>query len=85
MSADEVRMPAFVAWLFFVPGVVFIVVDIVAPPFEPTGLFLLGGAFLALWLWLIGGFTREFWLAEISENHPDALGSLDLMEREGQR
>lgn len=60
MTAGELRMPAIVAWVFFAPGVLFVTVDIVR--LDITGLFLLGSVFLALWFWLIGGFTRDFWI-----------------------
>jgi hypothetical protein len=79
----ELRAPAIFAWLFFVPGVVFVTVDIVR--LEITGLFLLGVVFLVLWFWLLDGFTREFWVADIAGTHPDALGSLDLAEQGVQR
>ena len=32
-------------------------------------------------VWLFGAFRPEFWFGDISEDHPDALGSLDLAER----
>lgn len=59
MSAGELRMPAAFAWVFFFPGVLFVTVDVVR--LNITGLFLLGVVFLVLWLYLLGGFTREFW------------------------
>ncbi len=61
MSAAEIRMPAAIAWLFFAPGVVFVLVDIVLPPWQPTGLSVIGVVFLLLWAYLIGVFTAEFW------------------------
>lgn len=74
-------MRVLLAWLAFAAGVVFLVVDIVR--LQISGLAVLGVLLLAFWLLLIGAFRRDFWVAEIPSTHPDALGSLDVREREG--
>lgn len=56
---------------------------------NPQGLAVAGVVLIILALWLLNVFTREFWnlkprqpwVADITEDHPDALGSLDLAER----
>lgn len=59
----ELRMPAAVVWgIFFAPGVVFIVASIVR--LQVDGITVLGAVFLILWAWLIGVFTREFWVSD---------------------
>lgn len=76
-------MRARVARCALVVGCLLILVDVVR--LNMTGLALLGVVALAVWLWGIGGLRREFWVTDIDEEHPDALGSLDLLEREGAR
>ena len=80
MSVSEIRMPAIIAWIFFVPGLLFIVVDIT--DWNLSGLAVLGVVFLALWFWLIGGFTRAFWLQDDVSDEPTGL---DVLEQEGHR
>lgn len=59
---------------------------------NPQGLAVLGAVLIGLALWILRVFTREFWnrqprrprepwVANITEDHPDALGSLDLADR----
>ncbi|NLP82608.1 hypothetical protein HF576_01980 [Microbacterium sp. CFH 90308] len=76
-------MRALLAWIAFVAGVLFIVVDVVR--LSITGLFLLGVVLLVVWAWGIDAFRASFWIAPIDGSHPDALGSLDLLERHGVR
>jgi hypothetical protein len=58
-------MPAIFAWMFFAPGVVFIVASIVRLHID--GVTVIGAGFLVLWFWLIGGFTRDFWIAQSAQ------------------
>lgn len=71
----DLRMPAIIAWLFFLPGVIFITVDIVR--LNITGVFALGVVFLLLWAYLIGVFTKSFWVEDIDETHPESLNRRD--------
>jgi hypothetical protein len=62
----NVQIPTAIAWLFFVPGIVLILVDLLA--LKITGVFLLGVVFLILWAYLYGVFTKAFWgLAPVKE------------------
>lgn len=80
MNAGELRAPASFAWfLFFVPGAVLVIASIVRLQIDGTT--LIGAVLLVIWAWLIGAFTREFWVADVSPQHPDALDSLDIAER----
>lgn len=80
MNAGELRAPASFAWfLFFVPGTVLVIASIVRVQIDGTT--LIGAVLLVIWAWLIGAFTREFWVADIGPEHPDALGSLDDHDR----
>lgn len=76
------RLKLLVAWCCFAAGVALVIVDIVRPPFEPTGVFLLGLIALWLWLLLIGGFHREFW---VRDDRYDEPWPLDALEQEGHR
>lgn len=79
MSAGQLRMPAVFAWaLFFTPGAVFVTADIVR--LNITGLFLFGVLLLVIWLWLIGGLERSFWIADIDDTHPAAISRLDVID-----
>lgn len=72
-------MRALIAWCLFVAGVLFLTVDVVR--LQITGLAVLGVVLLLIWLWLIDAFRRDSWVQTITEDHPDALGSLDELER----
>lgn len=73
-------MPAAFAWfVFFIPGAVLVIASIVR--LQIDGITLIGAALLVIWAWLIGAFTREFWGADVSPQHPDAFGSPDIAER----
>ena len=77
------RLPAIVAWLWFVSGVLLIVADLIDA--NPSGLGLLGIVYLILWLWLIGAFRADFWIADTTENHPETLSRLDRLDGVGNR
>lgn len=73
-------MPAVVAWaVFFIPAVIVLGADvarmtgeaIAGHPGGPSGLLLLGLVFLAVWLWLIGGFRAGFWVRPESTAYPE--------------
>jgi len=66
-----------VAWLAFTAGTLFVVADIIR--LTITGLFILGAVLLAVWLWLIGGFRKEFW--DGPDPDPNALTRLDELDR----
>lgn len=68
-----------IAWMSFAAGSIFITADIIR--LRITGLALLGAVLLIIWVWLLDGFRRESWIQTITEDHPDALGSLDIAER----
>jgi len=70
-------MRALIAWIAFVAGVLFVATDIIR--LEITGLFILGAVLLAVWLWLIGGFRKEFW--DGPDPDPNALTRLDELDR----
>ena len=73
-------MRALIAWCAFAAGALFVIVDIVR--LQIAGLAVLGVVLLIVWLWGIGAFTREFWIQTITEDHPNALGLLDQLERD---
>ncbi len=75
------HMPAVFAWMFFLPGALFIVIDIAR--LQMSGVAVLGVMFLALWLWLIGGLTRSFWIRYGDDDDPNGDGSLDRLEGDG--
>jgi hypothetical protein len=61
-----VNIPIAIAWLFFAPGIVLVLVDLLA--LKITGVFLLGVVYLILWAYLYGVFTKAFWgLASVKE------------------
>lgn len=70
---------AILSWAAFMAGILLILIGIVT--LNITGVTVLGVALLFLWLWGLGGFRASFWVEDISENHPDALGSRDIAER----
>lgn len=78
-----VTLRAHIGWMLLLAGVIYIGHDIVR--LNMTGLALLGVVHLILALWLLGVFRRDFWIATITEDHPDALGSLDIAERAHRR
>lgn len=84
MTPIDFRIPAIFAWgLFFAPGVLLVIISIVR--LQADGLTVVGAVLLVIWAWLLGVFTADFWSTPIDATHPDALGSLDEREREGQR
>lgn len=74
-------MRAVVAWCCLAVGSVLVLTSIVQMTI--TGWFLVGVMLLVVWAWGLRVFRRDFWVQEIDSTHPDALGSLDLREREG--
>lgn len=64
-----------IAWACFAPGVLLIMVDIAR--LNITGLALLGLVFLAVWLWGIGVFRGDFWIAD----GPTDVSRLDRLDR----
>ena len=78
---DDLRVPPMFAWMFLTPGLVFLTASIIR--LQIDGLTVLGVVFLTAGLAIAGVFTREFWVDEIGGDHPDALGSLDHLERDG--
>lgn len=72
-------MPRYFAWFFFVPGAVFIAFDVFR--LQITGLFLLGVVFLVVWAWLIGVFTREFWILDEAPGESWSTDELDAESR----
>lgn len=78
------KAPSVLAWTFFPPAVLFITVDIIR--LNISGIFLLGVVFLALWAWLLGVFTRDFWVGDIEpETHPGTLSRFDRLDGVGNR
>jgi len=76
-------MRSLLAWLAFTAGCIFIVASIVRLHID--GLTVLGAGLLVFWAWGIGVFRSEFWVEPTDGSHPDALGSLGVRQREGQR
>lgn len=66
-----------IAWMAFITGLAFFTFDLAR--WDITGLAVAGVALIVVWLWLIGGFEREFWVAD---DPYDATTSLDVLEEQ---
>lgn len=71
-------VPPMFAWMFLAPGLVFLTASIIR--LQIDGLTVIGVVFLTAGSAIAGVFTREFWV-----DHPDALGSLDIRERNNRK
>lgn len=67
------------AWMLLFAGGFLFLSDLFR--LQITGLAAAAVALFLAALWLFGVFRPEFWVGDITEDHPDALGSLDLSER----
>lgn len=83
MTAGEFEMPRSIGWVIFTPGLLIILASF--PRLTVDGVTVLGVLLGLLGLWILGAFRWDTWMEDIPEDHPDALGSLDLLEREGHR
>ena len=70
---------AVTGWTLLALGLIAFAADVAR--LNMTGLALAGVVVMTLAVWILGGFRREAWIADITDTHPDALGSLDLAER----
>ena len=67
------------AWMLLFAGGFLFLSDVAR--LQITGLALAAVVLLALALWMFGVFRADFWGSPITQDHPDALASLDLAER----
>lgn len=83
MTAGDFQMPRSIGWVIFTPGLLIVLASF--PRLTVDGVTILGVLIATIGLWILGAFSLEGWIGDIPEDHPDALGSLDLLEREGHR
>lgn len=83
MSAGDFEMPRTIGWVIFTPGLLIVLASF--PRLTVDGFTVIGVLIGIVGLWILGAFTREAWVEDIPADHPDALGSLDLLERKGHR
>lgn len=80
MSTGELQAPPAIGWAFIVPGLIGLAADCI--DLNVQGAAFLSVCFIVIGLYFLGVFRRSFWIQDIDDDNPDALGTLDLAERD---